>query len=131
MPALKHSRQREAIKKFLMSRVDHPTADVIYENLRESFPNISLGTIYRNLALLTELGEIQKLPNFAGADHYDGRIDIHCHFFCDKCRQVSDIEISGLQDFIRSTSEQYSGEIHTCTPSFYGICESCTQKSRA
>lgn len=51
MPALKYSRQREAIKSFLMTRKDHPTADVVYHSLRADFPNISLGTVYRNLTL--------------------------------------------------------------------------------
>ena len=57
----KHSRQRECIKEFLATRYDHPTAEIIYLNVKEKFPNLSLGTVYRNLSLLTELGEIQKL----------------------------------------------------------------------
>lgn len=60
MPALKYSRQREAIKSFLMTRKDHPTADVVYHSLRADFPNISLGTVYRNLTLLADLGEIAE-----------------------------------------------------------------------
>ena len=58
---LKYSRQRESIKKFLMTRTDHPTAETIYENLRKEYPKISLGTIYRNLSLLTDIGEIQTI----------------------------------------------------------------------
>ena len=58
MPALKYSRQREAIKCFLMTRKDHPTADVVYHSLRADFPNISLGTVYRNLTLLADLGTV-------------------------------------------------------------------------
>ena len=54
--ALKYSRQREAIKEFLMTRTDHPTADVVYMNVRQEFPNISLGTVYRNLTLLSDMG---------------------------------------------------------------------------
>lgn len=61
MATLKYSRQREAIKDFLMTRKDHPTADVVYENIKKIYPNISLGTVYRNLSLLSEIGEIQKL----------------------------------------------------------------------
>ena len=58
---LNKSKQRDAILAFLMTRKDHPTADTIYENVRLTIPNISLGTVYRNLALLTERGEILKL----------------------------------------------------------------------
>ena len=51
MATLKYSRQREAIKDFLMTRKDHPTADVVYENIKKIYPNISLGTVYRHLFL--------------------------------------------------------------------------------
>ena len=53
-PATKKSKQRDAIIKFLMTRKDHPTADMVYMNIKEEFPKISLGTVYRNLALLSE-----------------------------------------------------------------------------
>ena len=59
--ALKRSRQREMIKSFLMGRKDHPTADVIYSNLKQQDPNLSLGTVYRNLTLLSDMGEILRL----------------------------------------------------------------------
>lgn len=61
MASLKYSRQRESIKEFLMTRTDHPTADTVYHQLRKIYPNISLGTVYRNLALLADIGEIQKI----------------------------------------------------------------------
>ena len=61
MGTTKYSRQREAIIHFLKSRKDHPTAEVIYQHLKEDQPNLSLGTVYRNLNLLAEIGEIQKL----------------------------------------------------------------------
>ena len=93
MPTLKYSRQREAVKEFLASRIDHPTADTVYTNLREKFPNISLGTVYRNLSLLADMGEIIKITTGDGADRFDGRITPHNHFICHKCHKVSDLEI--------------------------------------
>lgn len=71
MATLKYSRQRESIKEFLTGRTDHPTADFVYENMKQIYPNISLGTVYRNLSLLADLGEIQKLSSFGGADRFD------------------------------------------------------------
>ena len=82
MPALKYSRQREAIKCFLMTRKDHPTADVVYHSLRADFPNISLGTVYRNLTLLADLGEIARLRLGDGVDHFDADTSRHYHFIC-------------------------------------------------
>ena len=58
---LKYSRQRECIKTFLMDRKDHPTADTVYMHVRQEYPNISLGTVYRNLTLLSDIGEISRL----------------------------------------------------------------------
>ena len=82
MPALKYSRQREAIKCFLMTRKDHPTADVVYHSLRADFPNISLGTVYRNLTLLADPGEIARLRLGDGVDHFDADTSRHYHFIC-------------------------------------------------
>ena len=60
MATLKYSRQRESIKEFLRTRKDHPTADVVYENMKLIYPNISLGTVYRNLSLLADHGRDQE-----------------------------------------------------------------------
>ena len=84
-PATKKSKQRDAIIKFLMTRKDHPTADMVYMNIKEEFPKISLGTVYRNLALLSERGEILKLSYEGGSDHYDACTDPHYHFVCQEC----------------------------------------------
>ena len=77
---LKRSKQRESIKKFLISRYDHPTAETVYMNIKEEFPNISLGTVYRNLSLLADIGEIQKLSTGIGPDRFDGNPKPHYHF---------------------------------------------------
>ena len=96
MKTLKYSRQRESIKANLMSRRDHPTADALYASIREKFPNISLGTVYRNLNLLVETGEILKLTCGNGPDHYDGNVTPHYHFVCRDCGQVYDMEVEEL-----------------------------------
>ena len=96
MPALKYSRQREAIKCFLMTRKDHPTADVGYHSLRADFPNISLGTVYRNLTLLADLGEIARLRLGDGVDHFDADTSRHYHFICSECGSVLDLHIPSI-----------------------------------
>ena len=125
MDTLKYSRQRESIKEFLMTRKDHPTADVVYENVRKIYPNISLGTVYRNLSLLSELGEIQKLSNFGGADHFDGCVTPHCHFMCKKCGAVLDLETENLNDLSGKAVKNFSGEITECDIRFFGTCPKC------
>ena len=79
MSTLKYSRQRESIKVCLQGRKDHPTADMLYTDVRKEFPNISLGTVYRNLSLLSELGEIKRLTTGDGPDRFDGDTSTHHH----------------------------------------------------
>ena len=74
MATLKYSRQRESIKNYLASTTEHPTADTVYMHVKEEFPNISLGTVYRNLNLLTDLGEAVKITTPDGGDRFDGDV---------------------------------------------------------
>lgn len=78
---IKRSRQREAIRQCLAGRYDHPTAETVYMSIKDEFPNISLGTVYRNLSLLSDLGEIQKITVSGGPDRFDGNPAPHYHFF--------------------------------------------------
>ena len=77
MAALKYSRQREAIKHYLASTKEHPTADTVYMHVKKEFPNISLGTVYRNLNLLTDIGEAIKISTPDGGDRFDGTVQPH------------------------------------------------------
>lgn len=128
MAALKYSRQRESIKNFLMSRNDHPTADVVYHQLRIIYPNISLGTVYRNLALLTDLGEIKKLNCGDGVDHFDGHIQPHYHVICTKCHKVTDLDMKYQIELDKAASSHFKGKIQKHTCNFYGICDECLSK---
>ncbi|MDY3919925.1 MAG: transcriptional repressor [Candidatus Limivivens sp.] len=130
MAALKYSKQRESIKQFLQSRTDHPTADTIYLNIRETFPNISLGTVYRNLSLLTELGEVVKITTDGGADHFDGITTPHHHFICTRCHSVSDLRYMENIDYILDAAQKAApGEVQSYVAHFYGICEECQKKN--
>lgn len=128
MAALKYSRQRESIREFVMNRKDHPTADVVYENMKLIYPNISLGTVYRNLSLLTDIGEIRKISGFDGADRFDGRTEPHAHFMCTKCGKVMDFDNDTINHLLEKASENFSGEISGYKAKFFGICEECVKK---
>lgn len=124
--ALKYSRQREAIKSFLLTRKDHPTADVVYMNLKNEFPNISLGTVYRNLTLLSDIGEIQKLRVGDGLDHFDADISPHYHFTCSGCGSVIDLKVESLDYINDIAGMNFPGEITGHVTYFYGTCDSCS-----
>lgn len=128
MATLKYSRQRESIKNFLAGRKDHPTAETIYTCLRETQPRLSLGTVYRNLALLTELGEIRKISTGDGPDHFDGDISQHHHFICDNCHQMIDLEMDSIDEIIDKASENFGGRLEGYVTIFHGICEDCIKK---
>lgn len=128
MPALKHSRQRDMIKAFLMTRKDHPTADMVYANVRQQNPNISLGTVYRNLTLLAELGEIQRLRVGDGVDHFDADTSPHYHFVCTACGGVMDLEMDSIEHITEIAGANFDGHIAGHVTYFYGVCGNCTTK---
>lgn len=127
----KYSRQRESIKQFLMGRTDHPTADTIYTCLREEYPNISLGTVYRNLTLLTELGEITKISTGEGPDRFDGNTLRHHHLICCKCRHVYDLKMENIDSVMDAAARYCDGEIANYRINFYGTCGSCLRQKKA
>ncbi len=123
--ALKYSRQREVIKDFLITRKDHPTADVVYMNVRQQYPNISLGTVYRNLTLLSDIGEILRLRVGDGVDHFDANASPHNHFVCSDCGSVIDLEMDAIPDITNIASENFTGRVDGHVTYFYGLCPLC------
>lgn len=123
--ALKYSRQRETIKDFLMTRKDHPTADAVYMNVRQIYPNISLGTVYRNLTLLADIGEIRRLRIGDGVDHFDADTSPHHHFICNECGAVMDLQMENIDSIQEIANRNFEGCIQGYLAYFYGICPNC------
>ena len=130
MKVLKYSRQREAIKASLMNRCDHPTADALYASIREEFPNISLGTVYRNLVLFQQQGLIQSIGVVKGQERFDGCIAPHSHLICTCCGAVMDLPHPMLDDgdLDQTVSAQYGFLVQRHELIFYGTCENCQNK---
>ncbi|MBQ8627485.1 MAG: transcriptional repressor [Agathobacter sp.] len=122
---IKRSRQRDAIRQNLMNRYDHPTAETVYMDIKKDFPNISLGTVYRNLSLLSDLGEIQKITTGVGPDRFDGNPRPHCHFQCRTCGDVLDIHFEHQQELTNHAAKNFPGVIEGNSIQFYGLCPSC------
>lgn len=125
---MKYSRQRESIKSFLATRYDHPTAETVYANIQLEYPKISLGTVYRNLSLLSELGEIQKFSTGVGPDRFDGNPKPHYHFFCTSCGCVLDLEMENINHINVIAEHSFGGTIEGHITHFYGLCPDCKQK---
>ncbi|GFI51441.1 MAG: transcriptional repressor [Lachnospiraceae bacterium] len=127
MANLKYSRQRAAIKEYLSNTLEHPTADTVYLHIREAFPNISLGTVYRNLNLLADMGEIIKISTPDGGDRFDGRTDAHYHVVCGSCGKVFDLEVDEryMHQINELADRHFEGHIDSHTALFYGTCKDC------
>ena len=132
MANLKYSRQRAAIKEYLSYTLEHPTADTVYLHIKEEFPNISLGTVYRNLNLLADMGEIIKISTPDGGDRFDGRIDPHYHVVCQSCGQVFDLKLDEqhIQAVNELANRYFEGTIESHTTLFSGTCKACEEKMK-
>lgn len=126
---LKHSKQRDSIMEFLRERKDHPTADTVYMNVRKTFPNISLGTVYRNLTLLADIGEIARIRVGDGVDHFDADTSPHYHFICKECGSVIDLDMKDMVFINETANKNFDGLIEGHITYFYGKCSNCSSKS--
>lgn len=125
---MKYSRQREAVIECLRNRHDHPTADALFQTLREEDPKISLGTVYRNLGLLVELGEIRKISTGDGCERYDYITEDHYHFICNHCGRIFDLDTKQMEGIHNSVVNENIGTIDSHELTFYGICKECYKK---
>ena len=125
---VKYSRQRECILKDLQERKDHPTANMIYESVRREQPNISLGTVYRNLTFLVSEGQIVKISTGDGPDRFDGCVKPHVHFVCTRCSRVLDVESVPEIDIVKDIDSGIDGVVEGYELKLYGKCESCISK---
>lgn len=129
MANLKFSRQREAIKEYLASTTAHPTADTVYLHVKKEFPNISLGTVYRNLNLLADIGEASKITAPDGGDRFDAITEPHSHFYCKCCGRIQDMFLNNMEEINSLASQNFDGTIDSHTILFYGTCGDCIEKS--
>ncbi len=119
---MRNSKQRQLITELIKGRCDHPTAEMIYLSAREKNPNISLGTVYRNLKLLAEEGTIVTLETEDKRLHYDGDISRHSHFVCSKCGKIIDLfKPAPIPQELDELGVKVSGE--KCI--YYGSCLEC------
>lgn len=119
-----HSKRREVVLNVLKSTTTHPTVNWIYEQARLQIPNISLGTVYRNLAELSKEGIISEVHVGDGYEHFDGNAKDHIHFHCLSCGKIYDcpVQDGGIKEYIEKTLDcvvtaekrLFNGMCHTC-----------------
>jgi Fur family peroxide stress response transcriptional regulator len=122
----KHFRKRDAILQCVRSTDAHPSADWVFEHVKEQVPDISLATVYRNLALFKEQGLITSLGTVNGVERFDGNTEPHVHFICTQCSNVLDLpEISVPEELNSAVARSSGGRVDNCQLSFTGICGEC------
>lgn len=124
----KRSRQREKIFQVLKKTVAHPTAEWVYEQVRSQIPRVSLGTVYRNLHILTAQGNIRELDFGEGLHRYDATVNQHYHFVCEHCGAVRDLEVPPMQDLHDRVRNIVPGSIIGHRLDFFGVCADCLKK---
>ena len=122
------SRQRQMVRDVVKNRTKHPTADKVYEILKKDHPEISLGTVYRNLNLLSEMGEISRVETSSVKDHFDGNQHPHAHFVCRKCGGVFDLNLDISQLLQSAKGVEGSFQVEDCKVLVQGVCEDCLKK---
>ena len=121
----RHSRQRQVILEELQKLTTHPTAAGLYQIVRQRLPKISLGTVYRNLDLLTRTGIIQKLEFGSEEARFDGNLAPHDHVRCVKCGRVDDI-IAPPLDLLGGANHDFNGYCFLGhRVEFFGVCPQC------
>ena len=124
----RETKQREAILRVLMNTKSHPTADLIYEEVKKEIPNISKGTVYRNLKVLQESRQVSELNLNDTISRFEVKQDSHYHFRCEKCGRVSDIDMPVDRELDRQVEKRTGLKVAYHQLEFRGLCKDCQKK---
>ena len=129
--ATRYSKKREAILNAIRATDTHPSAEWVYQTLKPAHPDLSLGTVYRNLSLFQQQGLIQSVGVVNGQERFDGVAKPHNHFVCRCCGAVMDLNRVGLDPNLdRSIALEYGLAVERHELTFYGRCQSCAAEER-
>lgn len=124
----KFSRQRELIYNQVKENPVHPTADEVYTALKKEHPALSMGTVYRNLNLLSEMGMLRKIHIDNSPERFDARTDCHCHLLCGKCGKVFDVDDVMPEEIENRVFERHGHLVTETVLNFKGICRGCAEE---
>ena len=127
---LRRTEQRRIILEELSRLRSHPTANEIYEIVRKRLPRISLGTVYRNLEMLSESGMIQKLEMAGTQKRFDGIVENHYHVRCLECGRVEDVSSPPMNELNDALNGTNGYDILWHRLEFVGICPGCKRREK-
>lgn len=125
-PAGKHFKKRNAILEYLRATTAHPSAETVYTDLKRQIPDLSMGTVYRNLNLFRQQGLASVVATVRGVERFDANTEPHVHFICSQCDSVLDLMEMEVPDTLKNTASHCcGGRADACQLSFTGICGGC------
>ena len=127
-PKLRNSAVRNDIYTYLCGTKEHPSAEMIYNDLKGDNPNLSLGTVYRNLKQLEEIGKIIRVTNVNNHERYDANCEDHVHFVCERCGRVIDIMDADMEAVKLACNLTAGVKIKRMQLVIEGTCEFCSDR---
>ena len=122
----KHFRKRDAILTCLRQTDVHPSAEWVYAQLKPRIPDLSMGTVYRNLSLFKQQGLAVSVGTVNGVERFDGNTAPHVHFICTGCDAVIDLkELEVPESLCGAAAATLGGKVESCQMSFTGLCRNC------
>lgn len=122
---MRNTAQRDTVLRVVEESCDHPSAETIYTRCREIMPEISLGTVYRNLKVLVDLGKIREVSILNAGDRYDKTVGLHAHFRCKHCGKVLDVPAKDLESLEKRVEDVTGFKIEGTEVLFVGVCDRC------
>jgi Fe2+ or Zn2+ uptake regulation protein len=125
--SLRNTNQRQIILEYLQRSKAHPTAEQIYKSVRKSLPRISFGTVYRNLKILENQGQIAPLTYCKEYTRYEACVDNHYHFVCQHCDKVIEIQMDEMLELNSQVAKRCNLQVNTHKLFFFGCCQTCSK----
>ena len=122
--------QRDTILRVIKNTTSHPGADWVYDQVRKKIPNISLGTVYRNLRLLAQTGEIKELDIPGSSSRFDGSNSKHHHLICEKCGRIFDLNESVDPTMEARITQKTGFKVKRQYLKFIGLCSDCQKQEK-
>ena len=128
-PSQKNFRKRGAILEYLRCTNAHPSAESVFTDLKPQIPDLSMGTVYRNLNLFRQQGLVTSVATVKGVERFDANTEPHVHFICTDCDAVIDLHsLQVPQALCASAAQCTGGSVASCQLSFTGLCQACHLK---
>ena len=128
MQVRRTSKERSALYEALRNTTAHPSAEQLYSQLKPEIPDLSLGTVYRNLNVLMQDGLIITVGHVNGEERYDANTSDHSHFVCTKCGRVDDVFLDlSIDKRYPNVAELMGGKVKGHSLSYFGLCKNCCE----